>query len=149
MTPNLSDLYRQVILDHSQHPRNFGSLDGAVAVALKNPACGDEVTLFLDVADGVIQRAAFEGHGCSISMASASMLTELILRRPLEEALHLNREFRRLLQTGQADDPDALGDLEVLVGVKQFPARIKCALLSWNALEQAIEGIDGTGGNPP
>ncbi|MBL0386745.1 SUF system NifU family Fe-S cluster assembly protein [Tumebacillus sp. ITR2] len=139
MTPNLSDLYRQVILDHSQHPRNFGTLDGALTVALRNPTCGDEVTLFLDVQDGVIHRASFQGHGCSISMASASMLTESVIGLPLSEALHLNTEFRNLLQ-GHTSDPHLLGDLEVLVGVAQFPARIKCALLSWNALEQAIGG---------
>lgn len=139
MTSPLSDLYRQVILDHAQRPRNFQPLDGALSVALRNPTCGDEVTLFLTVRGDVIEQATFQGHGCSISMASASMLTESILGRTLSEAVQLNAEFRQLLR-GEDADLALLGDLEVLGGVLHFPARIKCALLSWNALEQAIGG---------
>lgn len=139
MNPNLSDLYRQVILDHAQRPRNFQALDGALTVALRNPTCGDEVTLFLSVRDGIIEQATFQGHGCSISMASASMLTESITGFPLARALHLNTAFRELLQ-GREADSELYGDLEALVGVAQFPARIKCALLAWNALEQLMGG---------
>ncbi|MGB8955955.1 MAG: SUF system NifU family Fe-S cluster assembly protein [Tumebacillaceae bacterium] len=139
---NLSELYRQVILDHAQHPRNFGPLEGGVAIALRNPTCGDEVTLYLDVRDGQICDARFQGHGCSISMASASMLTEAVRDLPVAEALQLHDEFRKLVQ-GQNADADRLGDLEALGGVAQFPARIKCAMLAWNALQQGI------GGNQP
>ncbi|MGZ4031922.1 MAG: Fe-S cluster assembly sulfur transfer protein SufU [Tumebacillaceae bacterium] len=142
---NLSDLYRQVILDHSQHPRNFGPLAGALAVRLRNPTCGDDVTLYLDVRDGVVERAHFEGVGCSISMSSASMLTEAVTGLPVADALQLNEEFRQLVK-GQDVVSDRLGDLEVLAGVAQFPARIKCATLVWNALERAI-AADEQGGS--
>ena len=136
---NLSELYRQVILDHSQRPRNFGPLDGGVAIQLRNPTCGDEVTLYLDVRDGQIADARFQGHGCSISMASASMLTEAVHGLPVAAALQLNDEFRKLVQ-GHDAETDRLGDLEALGGVAQFPARIKCATLAWNALQQGIGG---------
>jgi nitrogen fixation protein NifU and related proteins len=141
---NLSDLYRQVILDHSQRPRNFGPLVGALAVRLRNPTCGDDVTLYLDVRDGVVEQAHFEGVGCSISMSSASMLTEAVRGLSVADALLLSGEFRKLVR-GQEADGERLGDLEVLAGVQQFPARIKCATLVWNALEQAI-ATDATGG---
>ncbi|MCX7570048.1 SUF system NifU family Fe-S cluster assembly protein [Tumebacillus sp. DT12] len=136
---NLQDLYRHVILDHSQRPRNRHALANALAVRLLNPTCGDEVTLYLTVEQGVVADASFEGVGCSISIASASMLTEAVRGLPLSEALVLSRAFRRLVQ-GEDADVTKLGDLEALSGVRQFPARIKCALLAWNALEQGIRG---------
>lgn len=134
---NLSELYRQVILDHSQHPRNFGKLAGAISVRLRNPTCGDEITLYLEVRDGIVEAACFEGSGCSISMSSASMLTEAVRGLTVDDSLLLQEEFRKLVQ-GQTADSERLGDLEVLGGVAQFPARIKCATLAWNALEQAM-----------
>jgi nitrogen fixation NifU-like protein len=136
---NLLDLYRQVILDHSQRPRNRHFTQGALAVRLLNPTCGDEVTLYLQVADGRVTAASFEGSGCSISMASASMLTEAVRDLDLSAALSLSGEFRKLVQ-GEPADSERLGDLEALAGVAQFPARIKCALLAWNALERGIRG---------
>lgn len=135
---NLAELYRQVILDHSQHPRNFRVQDGAVRVKLKNPTCGDDVTLYVTVKDGLVQAASFQGTGCSISIASASMLTEAVQGQPLDDVLLLDEEFRRLVQ-GQQADSERLGDLEVFAGVARFPARVKCATLVWNALLQAIE----------
>jgi nitrogen fixation NifU-like protein len=135
---NLSELYRQVILDHSQNPRNFHAQDGAVQVKLKNPTCGDDVTLYLLVQNGIVTSASFQGVGCSISIASASLLTEAVTGRKIEDALLLDAEFRKLVQ-GQEADSLRLGDLEALAGVARFPARVKCALLSWNALKQAIE----------
>ncbi|HEU4965842.1 MAG TPA: SUF system NifU family Fe-S cluster assembly protein [Bacilli bacterium] len=141
---NLSDLYRQVILDHAQHPRNFGALPDGLKVELHNPTCGDEITLFLTLKDGVVEKVSFQGSGCSISMSSASMLTDAIQGRPVEEVLHLNREFRKLLQ-GQEAEGELLGDLEALSGVTAFPARIKCAVLAWNALEQGVRSQKGEG----
>lgn len=140
----LDDLYRQVIMDHYSHPRNQGEIaDGAVTVDLKNPTCGDEITLQLLVADGIVQDVRFKGAGCSISMASASMMTEAVKGRPLSEALRLASEFRKLVK-GEEADLDSLGELEALGGVSRFPARVKCAMLAWNALEKSGErSVDG------
>ncbi|TCP55679.1 nitrogen fixation NifU-like protein [Tumebacillus sp. BK434] len=139
---NLAELYRQVILDHAQHPRNFRAQDGAIRVKLKNPTCGDDVTLFLAVRDGNVQSASFQGTGCSISIASASLLTEAVQGQPLVAVLLLDEEFRKLVQ-GIPADTARLGDLEALAGVARFPARVKCATLAWNALLQAIEEGEG------
>ena len=142
----LDDLYRQVIMDHYTRPRNRGSLaDGAVTVNLKNPTCGDEITLQLAVEDGVVKDVRFAGAGCSISMASASMMTEAVKGRPLAEALELAQEFRKLMK-GEEADLDRLGELEALAGVARFPARIKCATLAWNALERGGAAETGAGG---
>lgn len=135
----LDDLYRQVIMDHYQHPRNQGALeDGTVSVDLRNPSCGDEVTLQMVVEGGVVKNVRFRGSGCSISIASTSMMTEAIKGKTLDEALALSGEFRSMMR-GEDTDEDALGDLESLHGVSKFPARIKCATLAWQALEQAIK----------
>jgi len=135
----LDDLYRQVIMDHYSHPRNKGSLsDGALTVELKNPTCGDEITLQLLVDQGIVRDIRFEGTGCSISMASASMMSEAVKGLPVAEALQISQEFRKLMK-GEDVDPDLLGDLESLGGVSKFPARIKCATLAWNALERTAD----------
>lgn len=137
----LDDLYRQVIMDHYMHPRNKGALEtDAISIGLKNPTCGDEITLQLQVADGLVKDVKFTGAGCSISMASASMMTEAIKGKPLDEALSLSKEFRKLMK-GEEVDPDQLGELESLAGVSKFPARIKCATLAWNALDRGSEGV--------
>lgn len=142
----LDDLYRQVIMDHYQHPRNHGALrDGMVSVDLRNPSCGDEVTLQLDVRDGVVEDVRFAGTGCSISIASTSMMTEAVKGHPLTEALALAADFRAMMRGEDVDD-EAMGDLEALHGVSKFPARIKCATLGWQALEQVAKRID-TGTN--
>lgn len=134
----LDDLYRQVIMDHYQHPRNQGELtDGTVNIDLRNPSCGDEITLQLIVSDGTVEDVRFTGSGCSISMASASMMTEAVKGLPLPEALTLSGVFRGMMR-GDEVDADALGDLEALQGVSKFPARIKCATLAWQALEKGI-----------
>lgn len=137
----LDELYRQVIMDHYMHPRNKGSMEGdVVSVDLKNPTCGDEITLQLQIKNGVVEDVRFSGTGCSISMASASMMTEAVKGKPLSEALALSAEFRKLMK-GQEVDEDLLGDLESLGGVSKFPARIKCATLSWNALERSASTL--------
>ncbi len=132
----LDDLYRQVIMDHYTHPRNQGRLDEAdLTIDLKNPTCGDEITLQLVVRDGVVDDVRFSGTGCSISMASASMMTEAVKGQPVAKAIELSREFRKMMRGAEADY-DGLGELEALSGVAKFPARIKCATLAWNALER-------------
>lgn len=136
----LDDLYRQVIMDHYQHPRNRGELtDDAISVDMRNPSCGDEITLQLQVDDGIVSDVRFRGAGCSISMASASMMTEAIKGQPVAEALAMAQSFRGMMK-GESVDPDALGELEALQGVSKFPARIKCATLAWQALERAVDG---------
>jgi nitrogen fixation NifU-like protein len=136
----LDDLYRQVIMDHYTHPRNSGTLTAdSISVDVRNPTCGDEITLQLQIEDGIVKDVRFKGTGCSISMASASMMSEAIKGKPVTEALHLSKEFRRLMK-GEEVDPDLLGEIESLAGVSKFPARIKCATLAWNALDRGSEG---------
>ncbi len=134
----LEDLYREVILDHYRSPRNRGRLEGAGVsdIELQNPTCGDEIRLSLALRDGRIDQVRFEGRGCSISMASASMLTEALRGKTPAEAVALSRAFKGMLG-GQAPASE-LGDLEALSGVAQFPVRVKCATLAWNALLQAL-----------
>ena len=132
----LDELYRQVIMDHYQHPRNQGDVQGdAVKVDLKNPTCGDEIHLQLSLRDDVVEDVRFKGAGCSISMSSASMMTEAVKGKPLQEALKIMGEFKKMIR-GEDHDEDLLGDLEALSGIAKFPARIKCAALAWNALER-------------
>ncbi|MHC5269660.1 Fe-S cluster assembly sulfur transfer protein SufU [Enterococcus sp. LJL98] len=134
----LDQLYRQVILDHSGHPRNHGHLgEDSQKVELHNPTCGDVITLEVKLTDGKIEQVAFSGHGCSISTASASMMTEVIIGKTLEEASELSEIFSGLVQ-GKSVDADRLKDGAILSGVAKFPARIKCATLGWKALDQII-----------
>ncbi|MDQ0190600.1 SUF system NifU family Fe-S cluster assembly protein [Alicyclobacillus cycloheptanicus] len=139
----LDDLYRQVIMDHYQHPRNQGSIEGdALSVDLRNPSCGDEITLQLLVnAQGVVEDVRFRGSGCSISMASASMMTEAVKGMPVDKALELSKEFRAMMRGVPPEEVD-MGELEALSGVSKFPARIKCATLAWQALEKAVRSED-------
>ncbi len=143
---NLSALYQEVILDHYRRPRNKGELEGAShSVTMNNPLCGDVIELDLRVEEGRIVEARFQGKGCSISQASASMLTGELQDRTTEEARELTGKFTRLMH-GEAElarDED-LGDLRALAGVSRFPVRIKCALLGFNCLEELIgEGDSG------
>lgn len=135
----LKNLYRQVILDHSSNPRNFGELENANgSLELNNPTCGDVITLHVYINDGVIEQAKFSGHGCSISTASASMMTELVIGETMKEAKKRIEEFLLLVQAKIDPDETKLGDAVVLEGVAKFPARIKCATLSWKALERIL-----------
>ena len=139
MSLPLDELYREVILDHYKRPRNRGQLDPRSArVEGNNPLCGDEIQMDLLVKDGTVDGVAFEGRGCSISQASASMLTEAVKDRPLDEVRHLIESFKGMMH-GQDVDLDELGDLESLEGVQKFPVRIKCALLAWTTLEEALK----------
>jgi len=133
----LDDLYREVILDHYQHPRNRGRLDPSdIAVEGTNPLCGDELALYVRLRDGRVADVRFEGRGCSISQASASMMTEAIKGKTIEDVRRLVTEFKGMMH-GQEPAED-LGDLVALQGVRKFPVRIKCATLSWVAVEQGL-----------
>lgn len=136
----LGSLYQELILDHYRHPRNKGNLeDRSVEVHMANPVCGDEIRLQLLLEDDRIAEARFLGQGCSISQASVSMMTSLLQGKAVEEALELARRFTDMMHGSDeaARDP-ALGDLRALQGVSKFPVRIKCALLGFDALEEAL-----------
>jgi nitrogen fixation NifU-like protein len=142
------ELYREIILDHYRNPRNKGDLDPAdVKVNANNPLCGDEVTITARISDDGQTVAAlhFSGRGCSISQASASMMTEQVVGQPVAEALRTIGRFKEMMLADGG--PDGLGDLEALQGVKQYPVRIKCAVLPWNSLLQGLKerAIESTG----
>ncbi|WP_391116685.1 MULTISPECIES: Fe-S cluster assembly sulfur transfer protein SufU [unclassified Psychrobacillus] len=139
MSSNLDQLYRRVIMDHYKNPRNKGSIeDGALTIDMNNPTCGDRIHLTLQVVDGVIQNAKFDGEGCSISMASASMMTQAVKGKKVEEALKLSTVFSEMMLGKEHDETIDLDDIEALNGVSKFPARIKCATLAWKAMEKGI-----------
>lgn len=134
----MRDLYTQVIMDHYQRPRNKGELEGAdIKVHLNNPLCGDEITVYAALKDGKIDDLKFSGRGCSISQASASMMTVCLKGKSLKEAGADISSFKAMLRSeGGMEDP---GDLAALEGVKKYPARVKCATLAWVALEQGLK----------
>jgi nitrogen fixation NifU-like protein len=138
---DLRDLYQEVILDHNRRPRNFGPLPAANRRAEgNNPLCGDRVTVHLDVADGRIRDVAFEGAGCAISTASASLMTETLKGRSVEEARALFRGFHDLVTRGTVPETeDGLDRLAVFSGVREFPMRVKCATLAWHAAMAALD----------
>ncbi len=145
MSPELEELYQEVILDHSRRPRNFGNLaDAAVIVHGDNPACGDEIHLAAKFdSDGGLQDIKFTGHGCAISQASASLMTTKLKGKGRAEVMAMLRAFHDLV-TGETDDaPKTLGDLRLLQGVRKFPLRVKCAMLAWRAVEQALQQNTG------
>jgi nitrogen fixation NifU-like protein len=139
---DLRDLYQEVILDHSRGPRNFRVPETSTNRAEGyNPLCGDRFTVYVTVENGVIRDAAFQGSGCAISRASASMMTEAVKGRTLEEAETLFQGFHDLVmgQGGAEDTAGGLGKLAVFSGVGEFPARVKCATLAWHTLRAALE----------
>ena len=145
MNPELEDLYQEVILDHSRRPRNFGHLsDAAVRVHGDNPACGDEIDLDVKFGeDGSLQDLKFSGHGCAISQASASMMTAKLKGKARAEVVETMRAFRDLV-TGEGTEASSLaGDLRTMRGVRRFPQRVKCAMLAWRALEEALRKSNG------
>ncbi len=140
---DLQDLYQEVVIDHNRRPRNFRKPEGANCNAEGfNPLCGDQITLYLTVKDGAVTDVGFQGAGCAISKASASMMTESIKGKTAAEAREVFKAFHRMITRVQPEDSDSelLGDLEVLEGVSEYPARIKCASLSWHALQAALNG---------
>ncbi|MEO7167181.1 MAG: Fe-S cluster assembly sulfur transfer protein SufU [Chthoniobacterales bacterium] len=140
MNSELEELYQEVILDHSRRPRNFGELpDASVRVHGDNPTCGDEIDLEVKFGpDGSLQELQFTGHGCAISQASASLMTAKLKNKPRAVALEMLRAFHDLVASESAESPTGLGDLAVMRGVRKFPQRVKCAMLPWRALEQAL-----------
>lgn len=135
----LDDLYRRVIMDHYKNPRNRGRFeDDAVTVDLNNPTCGDRISLQLKTNNGIVEDARFTGEGCSISMSSASMMTEAVKGKTIEEALDMAGRFSSLMKGEDAVFED-YEEIEALSGVNKFPARIKCATLAWNALRKGID----------
>ncbi len=146
----LEDLYREIILDHYRTPRNRGELESPPAVESRghNPLCGDEITLYLLVDgegdDAVVSDVKIGGQGCSISQSSASMMTQAVIGKPVSQARALIRRFRSMMgvedvESQPGDDDIDLGDLEALQGVVKFPVRIKCAVLGWNTLADALD----------
>jgi nitrogen fixation NifU-like protein len=140
-TPPIRSLYQQLILDHYKHPRNKGALEDADAHAhLNNPTCGDEIWLMLKLDGDRISAVKFVGEGCSISQSSASMMTQLLIGRTRAEAEELARRFTSLMHGDQDAARDrTLGELRAFSDVSKFPVRVKCALLGWNALEEALK----------
>jgi nitrogen fixation protein NifU and related proteins len=155
--PGLEDLYREIILDHYRSPRNRGELPVPPATRVEgfNPLCGDEIVVYLEVADGVVSEIRIAGQGCSISQSSASMMSAAVKGKTIDEVAELTRAFKGMMSIheqaldGDEAGPEAddaadgtgakLGDLEALRGVVKFPVRIKCATLSWNTLQQALD----------
>jgi nitrogen fixation NifU-like protein len=141
----LDDLYQQVIIDHSRRPRNRRRLEGADRSADgHNPLCGDHVTVFVRVENDVVTDVSFEGTGCAISTASASMMTETLKGKTLAEAKALFKKFHSLVtgEPNEIEDGPGLGKLEVFSGVCRFPARVKCATLAWHTVKAALENHD-------
>ncbi|SRR5690625_3859226 len=141
---NLDTLYRQVIMDHYKHPRNRGVLDNSdLIVEMNNPSCGDRIMLHLHVADGEIKDVKFEGEGCSISMASASMMTQAVKGKKVSDALSISSYFSKMMIGEEVDVGNLdLADIQALQGVSKFPARIRCATLAWEALEKGVNHND-------
>jgi nitrogen fixation NifU-like protein len=140
----LRELYQSVILDHNRKPRNFGEPAGANRHAHgDNPLCGDKVAVHARVAGDVLEDVGFEGQGCAISTASASLMTQAVKGRPLRDVGALFEAFHRLVTDASYEpDADLLGKLEVFAGVREFPMRVKCATLGWHTLRAALEGAD-------
>jgi nitrogen fixation NifU-like protein len=139
---DLRELYQSVILDHSKKPRNFGALPGANRAADgHNPLCGDKIHLEARVDGDTLTEARFEGMGCAISMASASLMTEAVKGRPLAEVQELFESFHTLVTSGPTQEVDAggVGKLAVFAGVREFPIRVKCATLAWHTLHNALD----------
>ena len=137
---SLDELYKEVILDHYKSPRNKRPLsDATVSLQKNNPLCGDEITIHARVEDGKVTEVTFEGQGCSISQASASMLTESVSGKTVDDANAIAKQFRSMMEGATEPDEDRFGDLMALHGVVKYPVRIKCAILGWDVLQEALE----------
>jgi nitrogen fixation NifU-like protein len=141
----LSELYQQVILDHNKKPRNFRKLETANHTAEGyNPLCGDQLTVYLTLDDDVVKEVAFEGSGCAISKAAASMMTQAVKGKSKEQAENLFKEFHSMV-TGELDEEtheNSLGNLRIFAGVREFPVRVKCATLPWHTMHAALHQQD-------
>jgi len=150
MSAELQELYQEVILDHNRRPRNFRVLEGSRTAEGFNPLCGDHLTLYVKVEDGVIADVSFQGSGCAISKASASLMTESVKGKNVSEAARLFERFQQMITAppdapveerdkGVSGDRVQLGKLKALAGVRQFPIRVKCASLAWHTLRAALD----------
>jgi nitrogen fixation protein NifU and related proteins len=146
----LDDIYKEVILDHYKNPRNKRELPSAeLSCTRNNPLCGDEITVYAHVDGGRIAELTFQGAGCSISQSSASMMTEAATGEPVADALDLAAGFRSMMAGDVQPDDDRFGDLVALKGVVKYPIRIKCAVLAWDVLQEALQGAgEATGAHP-
>ena len=134
----IDDLYQEVILDHAKSPRNFGVLEQYTCTAEgNNPMCGDQLTVYVDIQDGVVSDVSYRARGCAISIASASIMSSMIKGRTLEEVDILFDKFHMLCTGQEVEDDDDVDRLRVLSGVSKFPTRVKCATMSWHAVREA------------
>ena len=140
MSPELRELYQEVIVDHSKRPRNFRRLEGARVAEGYNPLCGDKLTVYVDLQDGTVRDVAFQGTGCAISTASASLMTEVVKGKSEHEAAQLFERFHALATHGMDGAAGKLGKLAAFAGVSAFPSRVKCAVLAWHTLQAALKG---------
>lgn len=144
MGEDLNELYQEVILDHSRNPRNYAPMSDANRMAQgRNPVCGDQVMVFMHVEDGVIQNITFQGSGCAISKAAASMMTTSLKGKTIAEAKALFEKVHEIVTTGEGNLVDA-GKLAAFAGVHKFPARVKCAMLAWRAAAAALDHAENT-----
>jgi nitrogen fixation NifU-like protein len=140
--PDLRELYQQVILDHNRNPRNFKRLDPADRTAEGyNPLCGDHYTLYLNLDGDTIREIGFQGSGCAISKASASVMTSIVKGKSVADADALFRKFHDLVTGTSTEDPETMGRLAAFAGVREYPTRVKCAILAWHALQNALQGV--------
>ncbi len=146
----LDELYKEVILDHYKNPRNKREIpDAALRYSKNNPLCGDEITVFVDEDDGTIVDVSFVGQGCSISQSSASMMTEAVAGKSRDEADERIGAFRGMMAGEVEADEDAFGELVALKGVVKYPVRVKCAVLAWDVLQEALAGAGEAEGAAP
>jgi nitrogen fixation NifU-like protein len=138
---SLQELYQEVILDHNRRPRNFRAIEGAATREGYNPLCGDKVVVYMTVADGVVRDVAFEGVGCAIAKASASLMTEALRGLTVEAARERFAQFQAMVTSAHDAPPADLGKLSVLAGVREFPTRVKCASLAWHAARAVLDGL--------
>jgi nitrogen fixation NifU-like protein len=142
MSADLQDLYQEVILDHNRRPRNFRPLESGCKAEGYNPLCGDRLTVYLQIEDGIVKEASFQGSGCAISKASASLMTESVKGKSVAAVGELFEKFQQMV-TASPDEPVSeskdLGKLNVLAGVRLFPVRVKCASLAWHTLRAAVD----------
>jgi len=134
----LTELYQEVILDHNRRPHNFRAIEGATRQEGYNPLCGDRRTLYVDMDGGVIKDVAFQGSGCAISKASASLMTDALKGKTADEARALFDQFHAMITSDHTQPAADLGKLSVLAGVREFPTRIKCASLAWHTMKAAV-----------
>jgi nitrogen fixation NifU-like protein len=146
----LDDIYKEVILDHYKNPRNKRELPGAeLRCHANNPLCGDEITVFAHVESDRVAEVTFQGAGCSISQSSASMMTEAVTGSSIDDTRAMAGRFRGMMAGEVEPDEDSFGDLVALKGVVQYPIRIKCAVLAWDVLQDALEGAGEASGAQP